>query len=261
MRSSDLARLAGITVRTLRHYHQVGVLPEPPRSSNSYRDYGTRDLVMVLRIRRLADLGLSLDQISTILHSTGPAPGELLASLDAEITEQIENLSRKRELLAHLARHEAPPDLPPEVAAAHSSLRSAGLPTAAADLDRDHMLLLAQLTGAAGQAYLRTVYDIITTPATVEATVAVMTAWAALDDTSTDREIHEVSERLLDLLTPVMAELATGGPELPDLTEAQYRDTTTGYLTSAQKQVLELVRAHAEGVIPHAGDREESREI
>lgn len=33
MRSADLARLAGTTVRTLRHYHQIGLLDEPRRSA------------------------------------------------------------------------------------------------------------------------------------------------------------------------------------------------------------------------------------
>ena len=33
MLSSELAELAGVTVRTLRHYHQIGLLPEPPRTA------------------------------------------------------------------------------------------------------------------------------------------------------------------------------------------------------------------------------------
>ncbi|WP_084195160.1 MerR family DNA-binding transcriptional regulator [Streptosporangium amethystogenes] len=37
MNSSELGSLAGVTVRALRHYHQVGVLDEPPRGPNGYR--------------------------------------------------------------------------------------------------------------------------------------------------------------------------------------------------------------------------------
>lgn len=75
MRSIHLARLAGISVRTLRYYHQVGVLEEARRLSNGYRDYDTHALVRVLRSRRLTDLGFSLAQVSTILRSDRPAPG------------------------------------------------------------------------------------------------------------------------------------------------------------------------------------------
>ncbi|MEV4016841.1 MerR family DNA-binding transcriptional regulator [Nonomuraea angiospora] len=38
MLSSELAELAGVTVRTLRHYHQIGLLPEPRRASGGYRN-------------------------------------------------------------------------------------------------------------------------------------------------------------------------------------------------------------------------------
>ena len=45
MRSGELAALAGVTVRTLRHYHQIGLLPEPERGGNGYRDYDVHDLL------------------------------------------------------------------------------------------------------------------------------------------------------------------------------------------------------------------------
>lgn len=60
MRSKELADLAGVTVRALRHYHQLGLLPEPPRAKNGYREYGAVDLARVLRIKRLSSLGISL---------------------------------------------------------------------------------------------------------------------------------------------------------------------------------------------------------
>lgn len=43
MRIGELAALAGVTTRTVRHYHRVGLLPEPGRRVNGYRDYGLRD--------------------------------------------------------------------------------------------------------------------------------------------------------------------------------------------------------------------------
>lgn len=66
----ELASAAGVTVRTVRHYHSVGLLPEPAKRPNGYREYGTRDL---LRIRRLVALGLTLQLLE---HTTSR---ELLA--------------------------------------------------------------------------------------------------------------------------------------------------------------------------------------
>ena len=63
LRSGDVAKLAGVTVRTLRHYRSIGLLPEPPRDDNGYCSYGIEDLARVLRIKRLASLGFSLEDI------------------------------------------------------------------------------------------------------------------------------------------------------------------------------------------------------
>ena len=53
----ELARLAGVTPRAIRHYHHTGLLPEPTRSANGYRTYGVRALSRLVQIRRLSALG------------------------------------------------------------------------------------------------------------------------------------------------------------------------------------------------------------
>ncbi len=62
MRTGEIAALVGVTTRAIRHYHHVGLLPEPERRSNGYRAYGVRDAVLPARVRRLTELGLSLDE-------------------------------------------------------------------------------------------------------------------------------------------------------------------------------------------------------
>ena len=75
MRSKELADLAGVTVRALRHYHQLGLLPEPPRAKNGYREYGAVDLARVLRIKRLSSLGISLQQVAEMLAEEQDSAG------------------------------------------------------------------------------------------------------------------------------------------------------------------------------------------
>ena len=65
----EVAKLLGITQKTIRHYHKVGLLAEPPRSDGGYRLYTASDLLRLQRIRRLQALGLSLKQIKTLLAS------------------------------------------------------------------------------------------------------------------------------------------------------------------------------------------------
>lgn len=63
-----MADLAGTTVRTVRHYHRLGLLEVPP-AVRGRRDYGVEHLARLLRIRWLAEGGLPLRQVGHILDS------------------------------------------------------------------------------------------------------------------------------------------------------------------------------------------------
>ncbi|OUO86534.1 MerR family transcriptional regulator [Gordonibacter sp. An230] len=130
MRSNEIAKLAGCTVRTLRHYHAIGLLPEPPRSENGYRDYGARDLARILRVKRLASLGFSLDRIGEVLEQmdayppdeAGARAHDALDELDRELAAQIERLEEQRRTIARLKAERLDPDLPVRFAQAVRTL-------------------------------------------------------------------------------------------------------------------------------------------
>nr|BFE81077.1 hypothetical protein GCM10020093_036780 [Planobispora longispora] len=129
MRIGELAALVGVSTRTVRHYHHLGLLPEPVRLSNGYREYRLRDAVMLARVRRLAELGLSLDEIRDVLaDDRGKELREVLAELDADLARQQEAIALRRARLAVLlAEADLHPDstVSPDVAAALRDL-SAG---------------------------------------------------------------------------------------------------------------------------------------
>lgn len=108
----QIAELAGTTVNTVRHYHETGLLDEPERRSNGYKQYEVRHLLRLLQIRRLRDLGVPLAQIET-MGRAGDDPAAALSALDAELAATIERLQRARAELALILRHRAPIDLPP----------------------------------------------------------------------------------------------------------------------------------------------------
>src|SRR5258706_125152 len=66
------AALAGVTVKTLRHYERHGLLA-PPRSRAGYRRYTVRDLGQLEGILALKSLGLSLKQIAALAHDRASA--------------------------------------------------------------------------------------------------------------------------------------------------------------------------------------------
>ena len=68
----EIARLAGTTSRTLRHYDDIGLLPPSRIAANGYRHYDAAALVRLQRILLLRELGLGLPQIAEVV---GPSTG------------------------------------------------------------------------------------------------------------------------------------------------------------------------------------------
>jgi DNA-binding transcriptional MerR regulator len=99
LRIGELATLAGVTPRTLRHYEQLGLISPPRRGENGYRRYGTGSLLEVAEVRRLRSLGLGIDEIAKIRRDQPPT-GEVLEAgldrLDADLAARIADLSARR---------------------------------------------------------------------------------------------------------------------------------------------------------------------
>ncbi|WP_431779825.1 MerR family transcriptional regulator [Microbacterium aurantiacum] len=120
----ELADLAGTTVNTVRHYHRLGLLAEPDRRYNGYKQYRTEHLVALLRIRRLVDLGVPLAQVGDVGTDRLTAT-EALREVDAELEAKIERLQEARSAIATILRAEAPADTPAGFEVAGSRLSSA----------------------------------------------------------------------------------------------------------------------------------------
>ncbi|MFH9721836.1 MerR family transcriptional regulator [Streptomyces sp. NPDC017254] len=103
MRIGEIAALVGVTPRAVRHYHQSGLLPEPARRANGYREYGVRDAVLLARIRRLTELGLGLDEVRGVLaDDEGRGLVEVLEELSRDLARQEAEIRERRERLAVL---------------------------------------------------------------------------------------------------------------------------------------------------------------
>lgn len=115
MRIGELAALAGVTTRTVRHYHRIGLLPEPARQRNGYRSYGLRDAVELTRVRKLTELGLSLDEVADVLaDDAGRDLYEVLSELDADLARQEDSIRVQRARLAELLDRAGSGRLPAE---------------------------------------------------------------------------------------------------------------------------------------------------
>jgi DNA-binding transcriptional MerR regulator len=100
VRAGELARAAGVSTDTLRHYERRGVLGAPRRSANGYREYPPESLARVLLVRRALAFGFRLDELARVLRTRerGGAPCREVRALAAGKLEEVE--SRLRELRA-----------------------------------------------------------------------------------------------------------------------------------------------------------------
>ncbi|MFJ6651619.1 MerR family transcriptional regulator [Microbacterium sp. NPDC091313] len=90
----QVARLAGTTSRTLRHYDDVGVLPPSRVAANGYRYYDADALVRLQRILLLRDLGLGLADIARVLEREQDEDAALERHLDL-LRKERERLDRR----------------------------------------------------------------------------------------------------------------------------------------------------------------------
>ena len=245
MRSAELARLAGVSVRTLRHYHQVGVLAEPPRDTNDYRSYDVHDLVRVLRIRRLAALGIALERMPELLDDGADADGApLLDELDRELADHITRLTRQREVVARLREHRAAPDLPPELAPAMAAFAAAGISPDLVRADRDQAVLVSHLVGEEGRQHLAEFYRRLSAHDVVDVLAGLTERFGRLDAGSDDQEVDAVAEGFVEAFGALVTELAVSEP-LPgfDRAAAFLGEHSADLLRPRQREALDLIEA------------------
>src|SRR5688572_27407681 len=102
----ELARLAGVTVKAVRHYEKLGLLAPTWREANGYRRYSPELVVRVACIARLRSMGVPLSRVGDVLDSA-PAAADgidgLIEFLQAEkesLAARIEGLVALRDALA-----------------------------------------------------------------------------------------------------------------------------------------------------------------
>jgi DNA-binding transcriptional MerR regulator len=137
----QLAAYAGVTVRAVRHYHQIGLLPEPERDASGYRRYGARAVVSLIKIRTLANAGVPLSQIGQMLEADAPAFAEAVRRIDSRLREEIERLETSRKQVAQLAAGDSLV-LPPEVTSYLDRLRELGVSERMVESERDGWILV-----------------------------------------------------------------------------------------------------------------------
>ncbi|WP_321822326.1 MULTISPECIES: MerR family transcriptional regulator [unclassified Burkholderia] len=102
LKVGELAKRSGLTVRTLHHYHAIGLLTPSARADNGYRLYDRDDIARLHQIQALRRFGLSLAEIGDYLNRPGTPLVALVARQIASLDHQLAQTAQLRERLVHL---------------------------------------------------------------------------------------------------------------------------------------------------------------
>lgn len=261
----EVAKLTGVTTKTVRHYHRVGLLDEPERSEAGYRLYGADELLRLRHIRRLRSFGLSLKQIKTVLGETGGERSmrEVLTALLAEVSSEIEKLEGRRSRLeSMLAQEEGeisiePSDKPYAIKLAEEHLGE-HLSGISAELWEQERKLWTTLDAFEWPEGYREMQEFIILyyarhPDEYREMLDVSERLAALANSPEDSpEVERVAEVLVRNLeqTPFPESPLEGSPLASGPVGEVFAEILNSNLSPAQQRAMELVQKHFEGESP-----------
>lgn len=138
----QLASYAGVTIRAVRHYHQIGLLPEPERDASGYRTYQAAAVVRLIRIRTLAEAGVPLARVRELLDADPETFAAATTEIDRQLRAKIRVLQEHRRRIAQLGTGDSLA-LPKEVVDYLDRLRATGAPEEMIEPERDAWILMA----------------------------------------------------------------------------------------------------------------------
>jgi MerR family copper efflux transcriptional regulator len=110
MKIGELGRQTDVSAKTIRYYEEIGLLPEPERAPNGYREYQDDVVLRLQFIRDAQATGLTLTEIGSVLNLRRGGEGTcqhvigLLERHLGDLDRHIENLHETREQLVALTR-------------------------------------------------------------------------------------------------------------------------------------------------------------
>lgn len=159
----QLADYAGVTTKTVRHYHERGLLAEPGRDSSGYRRYDAQHALTLVKIRTLADAGVPLARVKDLLDADQDTLDAAIAEIDQDIHKRIAQLRRARARLVQLRGGDRL-FLSPEVADYVDELRELGISERQVGLERDGWILMRAASPESVSRWIAEKRELLTDP-------------------------------------------------------------------------------------------------
>ena len=242
-----ISELVGITVRTLRYYHQIGLLPEPERTTRGLV-YDKTHLLTLLRIKRFSMMSLTLDEIADIIHTpASPRARRILLDLDQALTDRVAEIESQRRVIDECLWDNTPVDILPRFARHLAALRRLGsYDTSAADK------ALEELASGYGSEEVERVVDEVIQDPMISRLSVLEERLRRLNENSGKPELDNLAKDYGRLLVDLYAVNAQAGLESVsgrDLVEAMGLAESAANKREREvlKRALTVLAAHVDG--------------
>jgi len=198
------AAFVDVTIKTVRHYHRLGLVAEPERDGSGYRRYRSDDLYRLVQVRTLAAAGVPLVEIGALLDADPATFAATLDDVHHRLTERIEDLVARRDRL-HRLDHGDRALLPDRACAVLERLAELGFGPGYIAGQREALVLARVVVPEIFDGFLDRLEHSLGDPEFVELTKR---CWDARSWDPDDLRIEELASTLADNLRTQRALLA-----------------------------------------------------
>ncbi len=234
----QLAHYAGVTIKAVRHYHQRGLLKEPPRDSSNYRRYSAQDVIALVKIKTLADAGVPLARIKELLAADPDRFAAAIAEIDRKLQDRVAELLRTRERLAQLGGGDRL-FVSAEVADYLDQLRELGVSPRTVQMERDLWILLQSAVPKQATIWIAEKLDAIGDP---EFRAIYLEYDAAFDWSANDPRLYALADRAQRWLANRYARSEDSERPVQVTTIAQLVATSFGATSPAWDRLTEIAQ-------------------
>jgi DNA-binding transcriptional MerR regulator len=192
-----LAAYAGVTIKAIRHYHQRGLLEEPPRDPSGYRRYGAEHAIALVKIKTLAEAGVPLARIKELLAADPDQFAAAIAEIDRKLEERIAELLHKSERIAQLTAGDRL-FVSADVADFLDRLHDLGVSQRGVQMERDLWILLQSVSPKEVEIWIADKRDAMEDP---EFRAIYLENDAAFDWSPDDPRLYTLADRIQQWIT------------------------------------------------------------
>ena len=238
----QLAAYAGVTIKAVRHYHQRGLLAEPPRDSSGYRRYSAEHAIDLVKVKTLSQAGVPLSRIKELLTADPEQLAAAVAEIDRGLQERAEEILRTRERIAQLSAGDRL-FVSPEVADYLARLHELGVSRRTLHMERDIWILLQSVAPREAAIWIADKRDAITDP---QFRALYLEYDAAFDWSPNDPRLHALADRTHQWITNRYGRLARAQWPVQNPAIAQLVSTSVDASSPAWDRLTEPRNAAAD---------------